>query len=215
MKFLYSLGGGNIPVIREYDIEANKQFKKGQVVKISLEGVISTTAAGGCIGIAAEDHTAEKDILNERNNGTKLRVDITRHAVYEVDAPRLVATGGSNTTFVCSSTGLMENLENSTLVLVRKGENSENTDTVGTVRKVSLISVSNTSATFTISDGGIVSEGDVYALIPICGFMGNVGGNDGSFKCVSTMDSTPAFVMAYNTDTLTLEVMPKKDFIAY
>ena len=128
MKFLYSLDGANIPVIREYDIEANNKFKKGQVVKISTDGIISIGAAGGSIGIAAEDHTGEKDILNERNNGTKLRIDITRDAVYEVDAPRLVATGGSNTTLICSANGITTNLTNSKLVLVHKGENSENID---------------------------------------------------------------------------------------
>jgi len=40
MKFLYSLGGGNIPVIREYDIEAKTKFKKGQVVRISTDGIL-------------------------------------------------------------------------------------------------------------------------------------------------------------------------------
>lgn len=214
MKFLYSLGGANIPVIREYDIEANQKFKKGQVVRISTDGIISIGAVGGSIGIAAEDHTGEKDILNERNNGTKLRIDITRNAVYEVDAPRLVATGGSKTSFVCSSTGITTNLEKSRLVLVHKGENSENTDSAGTARVINSVAVSGTSATFTVSDGGVISEGDVYALIPKYGFAGNVVDRDGSFSCSSTGNTTTAYVVNYNTDTLTLEVMPKKDFIA-
>lgn len=214
MKFLYSLGGGNIPVIREYDIEANEKIKCGQVVRVSTDGIVSVNAAGGCIGIAAEDHTGEKDILNERNNGTKLRIDITRNAVYEVDAPKLTATGGGNTSFLCSSTGLTANLEGARLVLVHKGENSGNTDSAGTVRRVSTVSVSGTSATFTVSDGGVISAGDVYALVPKYGFMGNVGGSDGSFSCASAGDTTNAYVVAYNTDTLTLEVMPQKDFIA-
>lgn len=214
MKFLYSLGGGNIPVIREYDIEANEQFKKGQVVKISTDGVVSGNAAGGSIGIAAEDHTGEKDILNERNNGTKLRIDITRDAVYEVDAPRIVATGGSNTTLICSANGITTNLTNSKLVLVHKGDNSENTDSVGSARVINSVAVSGTSATFTVSDGGVISEGDVYALIPKYGFMGNVGDSDGSFSCASSSYKTAAYVVNYNTDTLTLEVMIQKDFIA-
>lgn len=214
MKFLYSLSGGNIPVIREYDIEANAKFKKSQVVKVSTDGIISIGAAGGCVGIAAEDHTGEKDILNARNNGTKLRVDITRNAVYEVDAPRLSATGGSKTTLVCSANGITTNLANSKLVLVHKGDNSENTDSAGTVRQISGVTLSGTSATFTVSEGGVISAGDVYALIPKYGFMGNVGGSDGSFSCASAGDTTNAYVVAYNTDTLTLEVMPKKDFIA-
>lgn len=214
MKFLYSLDGANIPVIREYDIEANNKFKKGQVVKISTDGIISIGAAGGSIGIAAEDHTGEKDILNERNNGTKLRIDITRDAVYEVDAPRLVATGGSNTTLICSANGITTNLTNSKLVLVHKGENSENIDSVGTARVINSVAVSGTSATFTVSDGGVISEGDVYALIPKYGFAGNIVDSNGSFSCSSTADTTTAYVVNYNTDTLTLEVMPKKNYIA-
>ncbi len=213
MKFLYSLGGGNIPVIREYDIEASKKFKKGQIVKISTDAEISTTVAGGCIGIAAEDHTGEKDILNERNNGTKLKIDITRDAVYEVDAVKLTATGGSGTTFVCSSTGITTSLGKSRLVLVHKGENSANTDSAGTIRKVSGVTVSGTNATFTVSDGGVVSEGDVYALIPEHGFMGYVD-CDGVFRCAATGDMVTAYVVNCNTDTLTLEIMPKKNFIA-
>ncbi len=214
MKFLYSLGGGSIPVIREYDIEANEKFKKGQSVMISTNGKISVDAAGGCIGFAAEDHTGEKDILNERNNGTKLRVDITRDAVYEVDAMRLTATGGSNTTFVCSSAGVTTNLGKSRLVLVHKGDNSRNTDSEGALRQVTGVTVSSTEATFTISDGGIISEGDVYALIPEYGFRGNIDGDDVTFCCASSGDCVTAYVVNCNTDTLTLEVMPKKDFIA-
>ncbi len=212
MKFLYSLSGGNIPVIREYDIDAKAKFKKGQLVKISTDAGISTAAVGGCIGIAAEDHTGEKDILNQRNNGTKLRVDVTRDAVYEVDVIKLTATGGSNTTFVCSSTDITTNLIKSRLVLVHKGDNSQNTDSAGTVRKVSNVTVSGDSATFTVSDGGVISKGDVYALIPEYGFKGNVD-CDGIFSCVDTGNTVSAYVVNSSIDTLTLEIMPKKDFI--
>lgn len=214
MKFLYTLSGGNIPVIREFDIEANKQFRKGQVVRISTDAEISTSAAGGCVGIVAEDHTGVKDILNERNNGTKLRIDITKNAVYEVDAAKITATGGSNTTFVCSSTGITTNLGKSKLVFVCKGDNSDNTDSVGTVRKVSGVTISGTSATFTVSDGGVISEGDVYALVPEYGYRGYVGSDGIVFSCANTGDGTTAYIINYNIDTFTLEVMPNKDFIA-
>lgn len=213
MKFLYSLGGGNIPVIREFDIKANTKFKKGQIVIISTDAEIAPNAVGGCIGVAAEEHTGEKDILNERNNGTKLRVDITRDAVYEVKAPKITATKGTATTLVCSADGITTNLANSRIVLVHKGENSNNTDSAGTVRNVQSVVVSGTEATFTIDNGGIVSEGDVYALIPKYGFVGNVDRRNGDFCCASSGSTVSAYVVNSNTETLTLEVMIKKDFI--
>lgn len=214
MKFLYSLGGGNIPVIREYDISARERFNKGQVVKISTNASISANAAGGCIGIAAEEHTGVKDVLNERNNGKKLRVDITRDAVYEVDAMRLTATGGSASTFVCNSGGISATLNDSKLVLVSKGANSQNTDSAGSERHVISVTVTGDSATFSIENGSIICEGDVYALIPKYGYKGYVGGSNGTFSCVSASDTTSAYVINYDTDRLTLEVMPQKDFIA-
>lgn len=213
MKYLYSLGGGNIPVIREFDIDANTKFKNGQTVRISTDATIAPDAVGGCIGVAAEDHTGEKDILNERNNGTKLRVDITRYAVYSVDAPKLTATGGSATTFVCNADGITTNLSNSRLVLVQKGENSLNTDTVGSFRKIKSISVSGTVATFTVDNGGVIGDGDVYAVIPVYGYKGYTDSDGSGFAFTNQDVASSLYVVNSNTETLTLEVMLKKEFI--
>ena len=214
MKFLYSLGGGNIPVIREFDIVANEKFSAGQIARISTDGYIAKDAIGGCIGVVAEDHTGEKDILNERNNGTKLRIDITKNAVYSVDAVRVTATSGSATTMTCSSSVLSGNLTGAKLILVQKGENSENTDFVGTVRTVQNVSVSGATATANVTTGGKICEGDVYAVIPVYGFRGYVGADGEGFAFAVNDISTELYVVNYNTDTLTLEVMLKKDFIA-
>ena len=213
MKFLYSLGGGNIPVIREFDIDANTKFKKGQTVRISTDATIAPDAIGCCIGIAAEDHTGEKDILNERNNGTKLRVDITKDAVYSVDAPKLTATGGSATTFVCNADGITTNLSKSRLVLVQKGENSLNTDTVGYARKVKNVTVSANVATFTVEQGSVISEGDVYAVIPEYGYKGSTDSDGSGFAFTNQNIASSLYVVNSNTETLTLEVMLKKEFI--
>lgn len=214
MKFLYSLGGGNIPVIREFDIKANKKFKKGQIVRISTDAEIAPDALGGCIGVAAEDHTGENDILNERNNGTKLRIDITRDAVYSVDAPRLTATGGSATTLLCDANGITTNLSNSKLVLVQKGENSQNTDSVGSVRNIQLVTISGSVATFTLENGSVISAGDVYAVIPAYGYRGYVDKDGTGFVFAVDDVATSLYVVNSNTEALTLEVMLKKDFIA-
>ena len=213
MKFLYSLGGANTPVIREFDIDSTENIEKGQAVNISTDSIISVGAIGGCIGIAAETHTGEKDILNERNDGTKIRIDITRNGVYSVPAPKFTATSGSTTTFVCNSEGVTTNLANSVLVLVSKGENSENTDSVGSVREIQSVSVSGTVATLTVESGSTISEGDVYAVMPVYGFTGYVGDDGKSFSCAMKSNVTKLYVVNRNTDTLSLEVMPKKDFI--
>lgn len=214
MKFLYSLGGGNIPVIREFDIVANEKFSAGQIVRISTDGYIAKDALGGCIGVAAEDHTGKKDILNERNNGTKLRIDITKDAVYSVDAVKVSATGGSATTMTCSSNVLSGNLTGAKLVLVQKGENSENTDSIGSVRKVQNVSVSGDVATANIENGSRICAGDVYAVMPVYGFKGCVSDDGEGFAFASDDIITDLYVVNYNTDTLTLEVMLKKDYIA-
>ena len=214
MKYLYSLGGANAPVIKEFDITAGEKFRAGQVVRISTDGYISKDALGGCIGVAAEDHSGEKDLLNARNSGTKLRIDITKNAVYSVDAVKVTATGGSATTMTCDSDMPFGNLAGAKIVLVHKGENSENTDSVGTVRKVNNVSVSGMSSTFNVANGGKICEGDVYAIIPVYGFKGCVSDDGEGFAFASNDIVTYLYVVNYNTDTLTLEVMLKKDYIA-
>ena len=214
MKFLYSLGGGNIPVIREFDIDSKTKFESGKVVRISTDGIIGHGSIGGCIGVAAEDHTAEKDILNERNNGNKLRIDITRDAVYSVPAMKLTATSGSETTLICSSEGLAASISSGTLVLVQKGENSENTDSVGSERKVQSVSISSGNATVTIDDGARICAGDVYAFFPTYGFKGVVADDCSNFAFAGTNVVTELYVVNYDKKNLTLEVMLKKDYIA-
>ena len=214
MKFLYSLGGGNIPVIKEFDIVANEKFSAGQIARISTDGYIAKDALGGCIGVVAEDHSGEKDLLNTRNNGTKLRIDITKNAVYSVDAVKVTATGGSVNSMTIDSDKTFGNLAGAKIVLVHKGENSENTDSVGTVRKVQNVSVSGMNLTFSVSIGGKICEGDVYAIIPVYGFKGYVSEDGEGFAFDASGVGTDLYVVNYNTDTLTLEVMLKKDYIA-
>lgn len=213
MKFLYSLSGGSIPVIREFEIDAKTKFEAGQLVKISTDGAIETDVIGACIGVAAEDHTGEKDILNARNDGTKLRVDITKNGVYAVDAPRIVATGGSASTMICSFENISEDLVGAKLVLVQKGENSVNTASVGSVRKVKSVSISSSDATFTLDTGSVTDAGDVYALMPLYGFKGNISDDGKGFSCTVGSVAADLYVVNYNTDTLTLEVMPDKNYI--
>ena len=75
------------------------------------------------------------------------------------------------------TTDLSDKVIGSTFVLVKKGENSQNTDEIGTARKVTDFSYSGDLANFTLESGGLPSVGDVYAAIPPVGFESAIGSN--------------------------------------
>ena len=208
MKFLYGLAGANIPVIREFDVDPAEKFEAGQIVKCSPEGIIAKDAIGTCLGVAAETHSGKEDILNERANGSKLRVDVTQGGVYAVSAPKLTASGkGTSTTFVCVADNISTNLNGAKLVLVEKGEGSANTDSIGTVRKVSGVTIDSTTATFTLNAGGTANAGDVYMLIPPVGFSGHVSDDKGGFVCIGSNTGVSLEVVGGNEKTGLLEVL--------
>lgn len=208
MKFLYGLAGANVPVIREFDIAPTEKFVKGQIVKCSPEGEVSGDVIGTCLGVAAENHSGKEEFLNERANGNKLRVDVTSDGVYAVDAPRLVAVKKCTaTTFSCYADNLNDKLEGAKLVLVEKGENSSNTDFIGSVRTVSAVAFASTTMDFTINAGGIPDTGDVYALIPPTGFVGCVADDKCGFVCASSSTGTSLKVVGGNEKTACLEVV--------
>ena len=211
MKFAYCYAGGNIPAIREFDIEENANVEAGEVV-CAKSGVVDGTVKGGVVlGVSEEPHTGKEDMLNSRSNGTKIRVNVT-DGVYEVDAKKLTASSnGTATTFVCSSDGLSTSASGACLVLVEKAENSTNTDKIGTVRTVSACAVSSGTATLTIENGAATYKGDVYALIPALGTSlvldttkktyAYVNSNtDVTLKCVGfDIDRTKVYVKLTNT----------------
>ena len=198
MKFLYGIYGANIPVIREFDIPADNKFEAGEVVTMSTDNVISKNAIGPAVGVAAEDH---------RSNGTKLRIDITGGGVYSVPAIRLTATNkGTATSFICDDENINAGLSGAKLVLVSKGENSVNTDSVGMMRKVQSVSVSAGVASFVLDNGGVTDVGEVYALILNPGFKGYVSNDGKNFTC-SGGSGINLTVMGYDEKTLTLEVL--------
>lgn len=208
MKFLYGLYGANIPVIREFDIDGNLKVEAGSIIRVSTDGSkISPTAIGYCLGVAAEDHSGEKDILNARSNGKKLRVDITGGGVYSVAAPRFTAiAGGTATKAVCENDGYTTSLVGSCVILASKGENSTNTDSVGSIRKITGVSVADGVATISLSDGGVVCEGDVYAIAPVTGFKGNVADDCKGFG-FSTGTGVTLSVIGIDKANLCLEVL--------
>ncbi len=206
MKFLYSLSGANHPVIKEIRINKTDKFVKGKVVRVSIDGYVSHYAVGNCLGVAAEDHTGEKDILNPRADGETVRIDITHGGVYSVPVPRISVTASTSSGFTCSSTGLTGLIMGMRAVLVEKGDNSENTDSVGTERLITDVSISGGIATLTVSGIGTVGVGDVYAIVPNTGYKGYLADDCESFTLTGGT-GIELMVVSYNEADETLEVI--------
>ncbi|MBQ8759517.1 MAG: hypothetical protein IJZ20_07475 [Clostridia bacterium] len=207
MKFLYGLGGANVPVIKEFELSnASEAIEAGQALKCTNRGLVGKNVTGEYIGVAAEDHSGKEDLLNPRANGKKIRIDITKNGVYSVPAMRLTAVeNGTSTTLVCENSGYVTgNLTLFSLMLVAKGEGSTNTDSIGKVRKISDITT-GTNYTYEIEEGGVTCKGDVYAVIPYVGF---IGGVDYDYKGMNLTDDLDAALMVtgVNKTDATIEV---------
>ena len=172
MKFLYGLGGANVPIIKNFELSnINLSIEAGCVVKCNADGKVTTNSSDAILGVSAEKHSNKKDILNARDGGDRIRVDITKYGVYRADAPRFVATktGTATTVYGKGNDDLSSNMNGAFLVLIEKGENSMNTDKIGTARKISSYGSEGSYVVITASSGSTSYEGDVYAIIPSIG----------------------------------------------
>lgn len=171
MKPFQNADGGVIQSVRTYDIAPDTVVEEGQVVILS-GGLVTKAAAGETgliLGVAAESHSGAADALNPRANGKEIMVFDSPTLIMRCKAPLLTATGGSATTFVCTDLAAFadNDFKGGFIRLVSKGEESTNTDAVGTVREISASAGS--SKTFTINEGGTICAGDVYELYPPIG----------------------------------------------
>lgn len=186
MKFLYSLTGANVPVIKEFDIENNAKVNEGDLVYLDITGRATVNPGTVVLGVSAETHTGVKDLLNERNDKNRIRVDITRGGVYEMSPVTVVATkDGTVTTFICSEEGLNSGILNAKLMLVEKAEGSTNTDNIGDIRTVNTVVCADGVCTMNLDNGGAACKGDVYALYPAQGTIGALSENGKDFAVSS------------------------------
>lgn len=176
MKFLYGRGGANVPVIKDYELLSGANvIQPGEVLKCNSDGKITQGEFDTTIGVAAEYHSGKADILNPRANGNMIKVDITADAVYRADAPTITATSmGTNVTLLTNAYDLSDKIIGSTLVLIKKGDNSSNTDEIGTARKVTGYDCPGSYSAISLEDGGAVDIGDVFMAIPPIGYEGAV-----------------------------------------
>lgn len=182
MKAFQNVDGGVIQSVRTYDIAPTTAILAGQVVKLTNGLVVAAAAGetGEILGIAAEHHSGSEDAINPRANGKEITVYDAPGMVMQCRAPKLTATGGTATTITA------EGLANAALTggfvrLVQKGDESENTEAVGTVRKITAAA----AGTLTVEEGGTPSAGDVYEVYPPIGFQGGNLSADGTALVLS------------------------------
>lgn len=101
ISYAYDLSGGEIPVIREFDIATATAIEKGEVVKLDLAtglvvAVGDTDQDDPYLGVAAEEHTGVANTLNPRSNGLKIKVFCSPTAVFKCK-PAIVSTADSGT----------------------------------------------------------------------------------------------------------------------
>lgn len=173
MNIFQKADGGVLQSGRDYDIAANTVVYYGQVVTVA-EGLVTPAAqkqTGRVLGIAAETHTGTEDALNGRNNGTRILVYDAPDAIMQCVAPEVTAAeGGGATTLVAAelATFADDDFNGGYVKLLRKADESANTDELGKVRRVTDFTAA--SKTFTLESGGTPEAGDVYALFPPIGF---------------------------------------------
>ena len=169
MNFMFNLAGNNIPLIKEFDIDAAACVACGEAVGLADDKVVRADDAELILGISAEEHTGIHDELNARSDGTRIRVIISPDAVYGMNNKEYAAVSGTEASVTVPSDGLSVGVTSGYVMLVKKGENSVNTDRIGTKRRISACTVSGDVATLTVEDGSVSSEGDIYVIIPETG----------------------------------------------
>lgn len=183
MDFMFNLAGNNIPLIKEFRIDAEACVACGEAVGLLDDKVVRADEAGVILGVAAEEHTGIHDELNARSDGTGIRVIISPDAVYGMNNKEYVAVSGTETSVTVPSDGLAVSVDSGCVMLVKKGENSVNTDRIGTKRRISACAVNGDTATLTVEAGSASSEGDVYVIIPETGTM-LYGDENGTGVCL-------------------------------
>lgn len=207
MNYSFSLTGTVTPVIKEFKIANDIKVCAGTAVYLDENGNVNTAADGRLLGVCAEDHSGEKELLNSRANGDRVRVDITRGGVYRMMLPVLTAVQeASENTFVCES-GLFDANAKGALVLISKAADSTNTDKIGQERNIEAVIVDGGEVTFTLSDGGTPFTGDRYAYMPYSGFIGGIDATGTGFSAVSENENTCLKVVKCDKHTLTLEAV--------
>ena len=194
MKPYQSVDGDVMLGVRIYDIDPDTVIIAGQVVVLKAGKVEAASEAqtGAILGVAAETHPGRNDAIDPRANGNEILVYDSPNMIMRCKAPTMAATGGSATTFVCTSMAAFadNDFKGGYIRLVEKGEESTNEDAIGQIREITASA--GTSKTLTVESGGAICAGDVYEIYPPLGF---AKGNLDKEKAGLSLAATAALVL--------------------
>ncbi|MBR6556519.1 MAG: hypothetical protein IKT60_03720 [Clostridia bacterium] len=185
MKVCYDKCGSQLRSMAEYPIDPAQRVMAGQVVCLRQGRVVPAERAEcGCIlGVAGEDHTGQRDILDPRATGTHILVYDSPMAVCESPAPEAVARGG-DAGCIWLGEGFSGGFADGAFaggyaVLTAKAEDSEMIASVGTAFQIADSCGTEKSLTVT-GMLGMPAKGDRFAILPPVLFSGGVLDETGS-----------------------------------
>ena len=214
MKFYQKLDGAAHVSASEYEVACDTAISEGQLVKLS-EGLVvgaDENETGAILGIAAENHSGKIDAIDPRADGKKIFVIDDPSVVMQCKAPEVTATGGSETELQAAELNIFDadDFNGGYVKLLRKAEDSANTDVPGQVRRVTDFA----SGALTLEKGGAPEAGDVYALFPPIGFAKGSLGAEGASLALTAAANLPVMVMGRDLGLGKINLIAKKHLFA-
>jgi len=189
MRQVSDVSGAVLHSTREYEIDAATKVVIGQVVKLAEGKVVPALAAetGAILGYAMENHPGTEDALNTRANGKRIIVQDAPGALAASPAPRVTATGGTETTITASGVAAFT-------ANVFKGGFVKSLED-GLVREITASAVASGVLTLTVEKGRAPVEGEEFVLFPPRGFVGGNLAADGRKLVLTATANLPLMVV--------------------
>ena len=197
MTFSFCTTGAVNPVIRDFPVEETAKIKEGVIVYLDENGKVSTNAQGNLLGVTAENHSGEKELLNARSCGDRIRVDITSGGVYSLRMPVFTVVSATDDGITVSGGTALKNGAKGNIVLVEKTDGS--IGNIGETRKISSVTIDGENAIISPDGNMNISEGDKLMYVPVIGTKGRPDENCNTFA-VDVSGSSPVLTVI-STDT--------------
>ncbi len=215
MDYYMNSQGNSSPCIKEYEIETTENLKKGTLLTlVGGKAEKLSSSSDNVLGLLAEDYDTNEDKLNPRSGSGKVKVIVSPGMIIrQKDFETAVTSAGSKTSIKVTDITLPSTanaLAGGFVKLIKKAQDSDNTDHVGSVRRITA----STSDTLTIENGGAACVGDIYAILPPAGFEHVAVGDDGQTLVIATSSSGLFKVAACYCDTDFCEFCVTKAFFA-
>ena len=206
MDYCMNSAGISNPCIREYEIETSEDIARGTVMTVAGGKAKKASEADVVLGILASDYKVEKDELDHTAGTGVARVIVSPGILCTVKAQEFsVATVGNETTINMdgvTAPSAANSLVGGFVKLVYKAESSANTDSVGSVRRITASS----GAKLTVEKGGVAQVGDRYAVIPPVGFCHLSLTSDGKSVSLASAESKGEKVVAVSPEKASFEI---------